>query len=434
MDTKMKTGIIRFVVSATAMLCVGSAGAEPFRVVSPSSLVVVRLGDGVNPFPSGPYGSSVSVFLDEYDVRGPSPKLVNTINLPSAGSNALTLSTETGGHDGHLHLSTNRQFMTLAGYRVDTGYPYDPASEAAADIPRVIGRMDTDGNIDTSTALVDNCDWGAIRGAVTDDGTRFWTAGDNASGANDGGLRFALLGASHSTNLSRNQVPGSSNPTTDNPREVGIADGQLYVGAGSNASIGKAMLKCSQGLPTSGSQSYTRLYPESHAAQSFVFLDLDPSVTGVDVLYTASSNPSNALRKYSLVNGEWRSCGWISLDIIENVTATKYKDEVVIFAATDDTVYRFVDTSGYNGSLKGTLLPIITAGTNTQFRGLDYLPLKGDVNLDGIINLADFAALAANWLGTATDAFAGDLTGDRRTDGDDLEEIATHWLDDAELM
>jgi hypothetical protein len=341
-----------------------------FLQSSSKSLVVVRMGEEASQWQQD---SSAKIYLDEYDVTQQMPRLVNTIALPATGNSACTLTTNIGWHDGHLHLSANGQFLTLAAYRCNCNASYDPADELARIIPRVVARIDMQGNINTSTALTDSFDYGAIRGAVTDDGTRFWMAGANASGANDGGLRFALINASTSVNLSKNQFRSCLQPpTSDNPRDVGIYENQLYVCSGSASSIGKAVLKYGQGLPVTGT-NYIRLTTDNADAQSFVFLDLSSDIPGADTLYTASSTGAT-LRKYSLVGGVWITKGLITVPGIENVTAMCKDGQVVLYVATNYEIFQIIDNTGYNGELSGTIsTPCIVAGVNRQFRGLQLL-------------------------------------------------------------
>ena len=69
-------------------------------------------------------------------------------------------------------------------------------------IPRVVVRVAANGTIDASTVLTDGSfTQNTVRAVATDDGSRFWVAGDNANNepGNDanikGGLRYvASLG------------------------------------------------------------------------------------------------------------------------------------------------------------------------------------------------------------------------------------------------
>src|SRR5262249_60548949 len=96
---------------------------------------------------------------------------------------ATTLFTDSGSatSDGFLNLSTNGQYLLLAGYRAAIGTANVVSTTSAAS-PRVIGRITVaTGAVDTSTALTDAYSGNNIRSATSDDGTRFWTGGTSST-------------------------------------------------------------------------------------------------------------------------------------------------------------------------------------------------------------------------------------------------------------
>ena len=54
--------------------------------------------------------------------------------------------------------------------------------------------------------------------------------------------------------------------------------------------------------------------------------------------------------------------------------------------------------------------------------------LRGDDNLDGIVNASDLNALGQNWLGNPNAWQLGDFTADGTVDAGDLNEIGQNWL------
>ncbi|HVP12903.1 MAG TPA: hypothetical protein VMV94_17145, partial [Phycisphaerae bacterium] len=244
----------------TALLAgfVSARGVSAAPFASARNLVVVRCSDSVN-------GVAERVYLDEFDVSGEAPTLVQAISLESTGPDAITLSNGTD-HDRHLHRSADGRFLVFAAYNA----PYDdnpndlpPMARSAASTPRTIVLVKSDGSLDTTTRLIDTCDYSAIRGAVTTDGNQIWIGGDNASGATlSGGTRYTVRGSSTTVNLSQVQSFGGSH-TPDNVRDVGVFGNQLYNSSGSSSSIGKSVFQVGVGLPTSGSQPLTRLIAET---------------------------------------------------------------------------------------------------------------------------------------------------------------------------
>ena len=114
--------------------------------------------------------------------------------------------------------STDGRLFILTGYAATLGGSTSLGSTASATINRLVGRVDTTGNIDTSTALTDFASGNNPRSAVSTDGTTIWATG----GA--GGARYTTLGSTTSTQVST---------TTTNLRQVNIFNGQLYVSSSS---------------------------------------------------------------------------------------------------------------------------------------------------------------------------------------------------------
>src|SRR5262245_41958815 len=92
-------------LAAAAVIC-GNAAAGPFG--SSSNMVVIRCTDD---------GNAERVYLDEFDVSGAAPILVQTFTLPSSGPDAITLPNAVlGSHDRHLHLSADGHSLMFAAY------------------------------------------------------------------------------------------------------------------------------------------------------------------------------------------------------------------------------------------------------------------------------------------------------------------------------
>ena len=58
-------------------------------------------------------------------------------------------------------------------------------------------------------------------------------------------------------------------------------------------------------------------------------------------------------------------------------------------------------------------------------------PIPGDANNDGVVNDADAATLAANWLSTDASWIQGDFNGDGNVDDIDATLMAANWQQDA---
>jgi len=344
----------------SAVFCAGEVRGAAFTL---GNLVVVQAGDGSAALNNGATAS----FLKEFTVGG---SLVQTINLPitvSGPNQPLTLS-GTATSEGFIALTQNGLYLTMAGYAAVPGTATPQTSTPTA-VPRVVGRIDMSGNIDTTTALGDAYNGSNIRSAVSTDGTSLWTAGNGGSGQGaTAGVRSSTLGGTTSV---------QQNSTTSNNRVVNVYNGQLYVSAASAPILGVATV--GTGLPT-GAAALTILpgMPTSGTHSSYDFWFSDPNT-----LYVAddgSAASGGGIQKWTLSLGTWT----LSYTLLNNGTTTTgvrglagYVDgsgNAVLFGTTSiassaNTLITVTDTGA--GSALTTLA---TAPASTAFRGVEFLP------------------------------------------------------------
>jgi predicted extracellular nuclease/subtilisin-like proprotein convertase family protein len=330
---------------------------------TPGNVVVYRVGDGAAALSS----AAQPVFLDEYT---PSGTLVQSIALPTAvnGSHKRLVASGTASSEGSLTRSVDGTCLVLAGYDTATGTASITGSTAAT-INRVVGVVDGDGDVDTTTALADAASGSNPRGAASTDCSAVWITG----GA--GGVRAATLAGTTSTQVST---------TVTNLRAVSIFDGQLYVSTASGTAVRIGTV--GTGTPTSSGQTITNIPGLSSSTGSpygFAFFDLSGAVAGVDTLYVADDG-AGALTKYSLVAGNWTSNGTIGVDADDyrGITGSASGGTVTLFltrkggsgSTGGGELATLADTSGYNGAFSGTPTLLATAATNTAFRGVALAP------------------------------------------------------------
>ncbi len=327
--------------------------------LTPGNLVVVRVGDGISALSN----ASQPVFLDEYTTAG---AFVQTIALPTAvvGNNNPITNSGTATSEGYLNVSADGQYLTQAGYGVAPGLA-SVASTTSTTAPRVVARVDLNGNVDTSTLLNGDTSYSAnnIRSAVSNDGQEFWTAG--TAGANpDAGVRYvAALGAHTSTQIST---------TVTNTRVIGIFAGQLYTSSASGSF--KGVNTVGSGLPTTSGQTITLLpgFPSTSPSQyDYFFAD-------ANTLYVAEDGASGATggiekwtqsggtwtRQYTLTTGLGFGCRGLCGSVVGG-TATLFATTI---EASSNTLVSVVDAGA--GSLFTTLA---TASTSEVFRGIRLL-------------------------------------------------------------
>jgi len=222
------------------------------------------------------------VFLQEYAKAGSGyTRRLDPIILPyvatNSGNHALTLASNSGS-EGALRRSANGQFLTMAGYNQSQPQALITASSPAGKSPplgndvspleaqgakfapavvnRTLGRVDAQGNVNTTTVMTDAYSGDNIRSAVSLDGQQFWTSGNIAGNAQNptGGVRYAELGGTTSVQIDGNPGPGL---TTSNINRVDVQNGQLYASTRQNANNGIWAL--GSGTPTDAVDG-TRLF------------------------------------------------------------------------------------------------------------------------------------------------------------------------------
>jgi DNA/RNA endonuclease G (NUC1) len=324
------------------------------------NIVVYRVGDG-----SAALGSTAAaVFLDEYTPGG---ALVQSIPMPTAvvGSNRRLTASGSATTEGFLTLTSSGQYLAVPGYDAALGTAA-VAGTTSATVNRVVGRVDFAGTIDTTTAISDSFSAGNPRGA-TGDGTNFWVAGSNS------GVRLVTLGSSGAST--------SISTTSTNLRVPNIFGGQLYISSGAGTI---RMGTVGTGTPTATGQTITNLpgFPATPSATGYFFADLNAGVAGVDTLYVADDS-AGQVQKYSLVSGTWAANGSITAASARGLTGSVQGTTVTLFGtlgSAGTTLYKLVDSTGYNATISGSIITIASAGINKAFRGVAFAPSSGPPN------------------------------------------------------
>lgn len=356
-----------------AIVCIAVAHVGTTAPFTPGNLVVYRVGDGS----IGLTNRGNPVFLDEYTTNG---VLVQSIMLPTNAVNGAypLIASGTATSEGLLTCSTDGRYLVFAGYGTTLGGAAVLADSASINIPRVVGRVDWLGNINTTTALTNFASGNNPRSAASDNGTNLWVGGAGTVAAAPGGVAFATLGTNKATVVSTNPV--------NNIRQVAIFGGQLYAStaSGNTFRIGKV----GTGLPTGDSVVITALPgvpTNAGSPYAFVMLNLTGGA-GPDTLYVADDS-FHVIIKYSLVGDSWVSNGIIAASSVRGLTAAVSVSEnatnVYLYATTGagtaaggGSLFAATDTAGYNTPPSVTnATAIATAAARTAFRGVAFAPV-----------------------------------------------------------
>jgi len=276
----------------------------------------------------------------------------------SGGAAGAVAAGGTATTEGFLNRSTDGQYVVFPGYDAAVATASITTSTSAT-VPRVIGRVDANGNLDTTTALTDAISGGNPRSATSTNGTNLWISGTSGGG----GVRFATLGATTSTSL-------ATTPT--NFRALGLTSTQLYASSQTGAF---RLSTIGTGIPTTSGQTVTNLpgFPTATGSPyGFFFADLDAGVAGVDTLYVADDG--GTIQKYSFVGGNWTANGTIAVTTARGLTGVVAGSNVTLYITTRTALRTLTDTSGYNATITGTPTLLANAATNTAMQGVAFVP------------------------------------------------------------
>lgn len=334
---------------------------------SSGSVVVYRVGTGSGPLQN----TGNAVFLDEYSATG---SLIQSIALPTAasGANLPLVASGTATSEGFMSLSADGRYLLLTGYGSTLPAGGSLSATSGTAVPRVIGRVDGAGTVDTSTALTDYAGGNNPRSAASSDGIDLWATGGT------GGVRSTAFDGDAATDTSV-----QLNTDTLNLRQINVFDGQLYV---SSASGALRLGAVGTGLPTTPGQTITGLpgitTTTTPSPYGFYLADLSSAVAGLDTLYVADD--ATGLLKYSLVGGTWAANGAVGSDADDyrGLTASVSGSTVTLFATRKGggsatgggELVGLTDASGYGGTLAGTPTLLATATANEAFRGVALAP------------------------------------------------------------
>ena len=348
---------------------------QPNAALTAGNVVVCRIGAVGGPALSS---AATAVFLDEYTPAG---TLAQTISMPTAVSapNQILTASGTATNECGLTRSSDGQYLIITGYNAPLG-TLTVASTSSATFPRVIGRVDSAGVVDTTTTTTGFVS-GGIRSATSDNGTNLWAVGSVS------GVVYNTLGGSG--------LGTTVSSTATNLRYTNNFGGQLYTASGAGTVRASAV---GSGLPTgtgNANVSLTGMPTATAAFNGMYFADLDGGVAGVDTLYitndVAATVPATAtsggLAKFSLVGGTWTYNG--TFPVITTPVAIPQTSffglagsvsgtTVTLFATrAGSQLVTVTDATGYNVAPTAILSVVATPAANTAFRGAAMAPVAG---------------------------------------------------------
>ena len=320
------------------------------------NLVVARVGTGAAALTS----AANPVFLNEYTTTGTTGI---TISLPSTTSGSINriLSSGTATSEGQLSLSTDGQYLTLGGYDAVVG---QASVNSTAGISRVIARVNSLGAIATSV-MPNSIHSSGFRSVTTTDGSRYWTAG-NGVGVT------SLLHQGNTTPV----TPTTISSTLTNLRTVSIFNNQLYVSTGSGTS---GIYKVGSGIPTTTGQTATISIPTS-GIYAYQMVNRGGSNWNCYGVYDSAAG----VYKWSSTDdgATWTARGSVTNVLpIYGIAAANNGSSIDLYVTTVSAILKLSDAAAFNANLTGTLSTLVTATTNTAFRGIAFAPISATAPL-----------------------------------------------------
>ena len=303
--------------------------------------------------------AATSTFVERYDFGG---TLQKTITIDDT---AFTLS-GTSTTEGGLALSTDGHYVTLGGYAAPAGTAAIGGTSTASFV-RAVGRVDASDAFTFSSMPTTAFSSNNIRGVTSTDGTTVWSSGANAARYWSGsGADVSLL----------------TSPTTRWIGIFGTSTNQLFASStGTNE-----VVTIGTGLPTTTGQTATALpgMPTSGSPSPYQFALFDMNAnsfksTGLDTLYVADDRAiasGGGIQKWTWDDtaATWTLVATYGGVPVRGLAGFKVGGTIYLVATTTETNANHVLALSDNGVSSPVATTIVTAGTNTVYRGLALRP------------------------------------------------------------
>ncbi|HEY3815769.1 MAG TPA: hypothetical protein VGL81_01280 [Polyangiaceae bacterium] len=365
----------------------GSADAPEGDAPPPSTDAGSTAGEvwvlrvGASGASSAPTTLATAVFLDRFLVAGGTPH--GTIALPVAANGAdqpLTLS-GSADSEGALNRTGDGKYVLLAGYAAAPGAGdthadgavtgiADTATSGTAGVPRVVGRVDASGAVDTSfttTAYSTN----DIRGAASTDASVYWMFGDGSGSS--GGISYQAASAGAAILVS----------TGAGTVRIGSVFGGRVYGSSATGTI-RGVFTMTDALPTVAEPAAVLPgFPTTTGPSPYAFAALAlGGSAALDTIYLCDDRASasgGGLQRWKLAAGTWTLAATLNDSMTSGcrgVAATATLTGVTLLVTTSETtgnhLLELVDTTAGLATITAT--DLADAPPNTVFRGVALAP------------------------------------------------------------
>jgi len=361
---------------ALAFALLASAGAR--ADFAAGNLVVSVIGDGVTTVGS----TAVPITLREFTQSGIATGTNVTLPTVDAGSNYAIAGSVTATTFGFLRRSEDQRYLTIAGVNAAAGATGFGFSTSAYP-NRVIARVDSAGNVDTSTRFAGNGT--TPRSVVSTNGTDLWWSSD--TGSDIGGVNYVTLG---STTKGTRIVNNQTAPFTT--RNLEIVGGQLYASSNvatptSPAVSFRGVYSLGSGLPTVGPAAGTIIVGGGASNSGIIDSPFDFVIADANTIYVADDDTTapvtGGLQKWIRAEGAW-SKAWTIIPEgatgMRGLTGLVTGDSVQLYGITAVAASTGANSLvALSDTLAGTVAPsfttLATSDANYVFRGVALAPV-----------------------------------------------------------
>ena len=328
----------------------------------PTHFIVSRVGDGTTALTT----ASAAIALEKRLIDNGS--LVSTTTVPAGGTNLTVAGSSVG--DGHLSRTLDGKYVLIAGYDAAPGVAAIAGTAATAN-KRVVGRLNAAGTLDTAVAF-SAFSGQNIRSAASPDGFSIWAAGSN-------NIVYIPVDM-------KNVVGTPVALASNNSRNVGIYNGQLYVSTSSGSN--KGINTVGTGLPTTTTQMVTLLsgFEVDTGSNCYGFAAFDRDATaGIDQIYVADERAvasGGGVQRWKLNGTKWELSGTLKLGLTggaRSVDGFVKGSDLTLLVTTAETVTRVVSFK-ISGDPTATQLELLSAtqlaaaGAMYAYRGIALAP------------------------------------------------------------
>lgn len=334
--------------------------AKPFKK---DNLVIYRIGNANSGSDINTY-NACPIYLDEYNISGDKPILVQSVSLPTqtTGENRRIVALGKDVIAGFISRSNDGKYLVVPGYDAAPGT--DILNKPAGEVNRVVALIGADGKINTSSVIENAFNNNSFRSAASFDGTDVWLSG--GGGANNGGIFYLKKGEKKGVNLGGLSF-----------RQIKFYNGDLY------ASEATRIYQIGTGKIAEGGKKFTNLTGESAIKDgtSFVITNLDATGTNPkQIAYFLTYN--NGIVKYSLVKNKWINNGvFKGAEKGTGIEARVIDGKIKLYVISsgndrggDGTLIEISDNSGYNETISAESKVLLRSSPNQTFRSLSWSP------------------------------------------------------------